>query len=272
MLKVYLILLLFVSASCFTRPLEIQIASDYNPSLGEEPTDLATLLLLKVEKQLKGRLSLNFIPASRLREWRELVNHPDICLYNKVKTPERESMALFVEYPLMGFPANRLILKDQPNLPKSLSLRDIVVSRGLRIGVTKGRSYGPEIDSFIEKYQDQLEVGEGANSAFRLREMLVQGKLDGIIEYTSVFINHHTLASQRTGISYHKINHAAVTIFGYIACANSDQGRRAVNLFELALQNRELQKHIIEAHKRVFFKQELTFIEEGLNEAYNIQQ
>ncbi|KAF7771502.1 hypothetical protein PCIT_a4095 [Pseudoalteromonas citrea] len=270
MLKTCLLLLTLVSSVVAAKPLEIQIASDYNPSLSEEPADLATILLLKVRSQLKGRLSLNFIPASRLREWRELETYPNICLYNKVKTPEREAMAVFVEYPLMAFPANRLILRGQ-QLPSNVSLKDVIVSKGLRIGVTKGRSYGKVIDDFIEKYAESLKIGEGANSAFRLREMLVQGKLDGIIEYTSVFLNHHLKPEQREGVTFHKIDDAKATIFGYIACANSTQGRKAVSLFELALENKQLQKNIIDAHKDLFFEQEIAFIEQGLSEAYNIQ-
>lgn len=271
MLKICLLALVLFTSMADTRPLKIQIASDYNPSLGEEPTDLATMLLLNVQRELQGRVSLEFIPASRLREWRELETYPNICLYNKVKTAEREAIALFVEYPLMAFPANRLILRGYPNLPKKLSLKDIVVSKGLRVGVTKGRSYGKEVDDFIATYRNNLIVGEGANSAYRLREMLIQGKLDGIIEYTSVFIEHHKQQVQREGVTYHQIESADLTIFGYIACANSEQGRKAVSLFELALENSALQQMIIDAHKGLFFKQEMVFIEQGLRDAYNIQ-
>ncbi|TMO56577.1 ABC transporter substrate-binding protein [Pseudoalteromonas aurantia] len=270
MLKTCSLLVALMSPVVAAQSLEIQIASDYNPSVSEEPADLATVLLLKVRSQLKGRLSLEFIPASRLREWRELETHPNICLYNKVKTAEREAMAVFVEYPLMAFPANRLILRGQ-ELPSNVSLKKIIVSEKLRIGVTKGRSYGKVIDGFIDRYTDSFIIGEGANSAFRLREMLVQGKLDGIIEYTSVFLNHHPKQEQREGVTFHRIDDAKATIFGYIACANSTQGRKAVSLFELALANKQLQKNIIDAHKGVFFEQEMVFIEQGLSEAYNIQ-
>ncbi|KNC67843.1 ABC transporter substrate-binding protein [Pseudoalteromonas ardens] len=266
----FMIALLFFSIGLRSDPIHIDIVSDYSPDSNKAPADLATQLLLKLEETLEDKLILTFMPASRKREWRELVRNPKACLYNKVKTPEREAMALFTPYPLMSFPANRLILKDQPNIPDTVSLGTIV-RMGLNIGVSEGRSYGLDIDNFILENRRAFWISQGNQSAFRLRTMLSQGKLDGIIEYSSVFINEHPSAQALNGYSFHAIEEAGLTIFGYIACAKSNEGKRAVDFLQSALQRPDLQRAIISAHTGLFFEQEEPFILRSLHKAYNIQ-
>ncbi|TMP30175.1 ABC transporter substrate-binding protein [Pseudoalteromonas rubra] len=265
-----LAVLLLVSVFVKSEPIYVDIISDYSPDSRKAPADLGTQLLLQLEHTLQGKLVLTFMPASRKREWRELVRNPKACLYNKVKTPKRETMALFTPYPLMSFPANRLILKDQPNIPDTISLGTIV-RMGLNIGVSEGRSYGLEIDNFIASNQSAFWVAQGNQSAYRLRTMLSQGKLDGIIEYSSVFITEHPSAQALNRYSFHAIEEAGLTIFGYIACAKSDEGRKAIGLFQSALERPDLQQAILIAHTGLFFEQEEPFILRSLHKAYNIQ-
>ncbi|KZN54730.1 ABC transporter substrate-binding protein [Pseudoalteromonas luteoviolacea] len=271
LLKILFPLLLSVSTIAFAKPIKIEILSDYNPSFGESPGDLATQLLLIIARSLKGEMAIDFVPASRLREWRELEHHDNICLYNKVKTPEREAKALFVTLPLMAFPSNRLILRNKKFVSAEVTLEK-ALSLGLRIGVTKGRSYGLEIDDFIKTNADRLFIGEGNDSAFRLRKMLVQGRLDGVIEYSSVFVNDYPSEDVLKDISFHAIGDTHATIFGYIACSDSKLGRQAVDLFERALQKPLIQDQVISAHANLFLPQEEVFISNSLKNAYGIQK
>lgn len=263
------IFLLFMSFCGFAKPLKIEIVSDYNPSFGESPGDLATQLLLIITRNLDKEMSIEFVPASREREWRELKHHQNICLYNKVKTPEREAMAVFVSFPLMAFPSNRLILRNKKFVSIEISLKK-ALAMGLRIGVTKGRSYGLEIDDFIKANADRMFIGEGNDSAFRLRQMLVQGRLDGIIEYSSVFVTDFPSEEVLQDISFHAIGDTQATIFGYIACSDSRIGRAAVDLFERTLQKRKIQDLIIQAHANLFLPQEEVFISNSLKKAFSI--
>ncbi|KZN45906.1 hypothetical protein [Pseudoalteromonas luteoviolacea] len=266
-----LLICVFLSFFSFSKPLKIEIVSDYNPSYGESPGDLATQLLLIIARNLNNEMAIEFVPASREREWRELKHHENVCLYNKVRTPERETMALFVSLPLMAFPSNRLILRNKKFVSIEVTLKT-ALSMGLRIGVTKGRSYGLEIDDFITANTDRLFIGEGNDSAFRLRQMLVQGRLDGIIEYSSVFVTDFPSEEVLKDISFHAIGDTKATIFGYIACSDSKVGRRAVDLFERTLQKRKIQDLIIEAHANLFLPQEEVFISNSLKSAFSINE
>ncbi|KZN61770.1 ABC transporter substrate-binding protein [Pseudoalteromonas luteoviolacea] len=271
LLRMICVLLILVSSFAFSKPLKIEIVSDYNPSFGQSPGDLATQLLLIIARSLKDEMAIEFVPASREREWRELGHHDNICLYNKVKTPEREAMAIFVSLPLMAFPSNRLILRNKKFVSIEVTLEK-ALSLGLRIGVTKGRSYGIEIDDFIKANSERLFVSEGNDSAFRLRKMLVQGRLDGMIEYSSVFVNDYPSEEILKDISFHAIGDTDATIFGYIACSNSKKGRKAVDLFERALQKPLIQEQVINAHANLFLPQEEIFISNSLKNAFGIKK
>ncbi|MBD1582177.1 ABC transporter substrate-binding protein [Pseudoalteromonas sp. S16_S37] len=259
---------LFISKS---YALVIDLASDFDPAKTNEPTDAAMVILMKVQKALDGKLIFNHIPASRIREWRELDSHPTTCLYNKAKTLTREKQALYSKYPFTAFPANRLIVNSPLDLPQSLSIDDLITKHGLQLGVAKGRSYGEEIDRMLAAYKDRVFVNEGANSAARLRKMLLQGKLDAIIEYAPVFNYDHPHESRKQGITFHKISGAPVATFGYFVCANSEFGKQAITFFNQAMEDTQLQQDIIEFHKDLFFEQESIFIRQSLQAQFLVQ-
>ncbi|RRS06805.1 ABC transporter substrate-binding protein [Pseudoalteromonas sp. J010] len=255
----------------YSADLKIEVVSDYDPDRQTAPNDLATQLLIKLERSLGNAMTMSFIAASRAREWRELSQNPNACLYNKVKTAEREQVAVFTDLPLMSFPANRLILRNQKEIPDIVSLAT-VIDRGLRIGVSDGRSYGNKIDNLISQHKDTFWFAEGNQSAYRLRAMLSQGKLDGIIEYSSVFIAEHPSAHSLNQYSFHAITEADFTIFGYIACARSEEGKAAIRLFQQALSEPRMQAKIIDAHKGLFFELEEPYIIQSLENAFSVQQ
>ena len=85
----WLFLIIFFSAATSAQPLKINIVSDVLQPKDATDLDMSFNLLLQLTEPLieSKQLEVQFIPASRLREWRELSNQPNVCLYNKVKTP-----------------------------------------------------------------------------------------------------------------------------------------------------------------------------------------
>jgi uncharacterized protein (TIGR02285 family) len=255
-----------------THAFVIDLASDYDPSQIYEPRDAAMVLLMKVQQKLDGKMVFNHIPASRVREWRELENQPSTCLYNKAKTPERQKQARYSKYPLMAFPANRIIAFGHQSLPLAISIKELVMTHRLHLGVTKGRSYGNEIDKMLLEVNDNIFINEGANSAVRLQKMLIQGKLDAIIEYAPVFRYNHPHESKNDAISIHQIKGIPLATFGYFVCANSHIGKQAIKLFDEAMSDVKLQDDIIEFHRDLFFEPESAFITEALKSQFNVQE
>ncbi|MDP2636827.1 ABC transporter substrate-binding protein [Pseudoalteromonas sp. 1_MG-2023] len=246
------------------KPYTVQLMTDFAPQLGGDPQNIATVHMLALEKALKGKIKLQFAPASRMREWQQLHAFEDVCLYNKVKNPERMQNAIFTRYPIMAFPANRLIVLNNPELPKNLSLFDAVNKYHLTIGITSGRSYGHVIDQYIDEHPESFLSLPGTTSAARLSKMLFEKKVDAIIEYSAVFISRHGKDTRIKSASYLTIENANDAIFGYIACSKSEQGQKVTELFDSALQTKKIQQQIINAHAEVIPEPEKELILQAL--------
>ena len=257
------------SIGLYGAPLKVNIASDYIPSPNSN-ADMVTRLLIDISKRLYPQLEIDFMPASRIREWRTLSMYPNTCLYNKVKNPEREALAYFSVRPLTAFPSNRLVLRDKKGFSADVALSDLVKT-DFKIAITKGRSYGKNIDDFIKSHPQLFVVSEGEESAKRLRKMLMQGRFDGMIEYTSVIISEYAEVLGENKISFHRIIDQAPSVFGYIACAKTPQGKQAINLFNKKMAESEVQELIIEAHRDLFSPYERDFISDSLKIAFSIQ-
>ena len=55
----------------YGAPLKVNIASDYVPN-PDSSADMVTRLLIDISKRLYPQLQIDFMPASRIREWRTL--------------------------------------------------------------------------------------------------------------------------------------------------------------------------------------------------------
>lgn len=250
------------------KPLKVQIMTDFASQINNDPLNIANTFMLDIEKQLNGAIALNFISASRLREWQQLHTMKDVCLFNKTKTPERLQNAFFNTYPIMAFPANRLVVYNHPELPDSISLNDAINTYKLTIGITSGRSYGHEIDDYIAKHPNSFITLGGTTSAYRLSQMLFQNKFDAIIEYSAVFMSRHGNDPKAANVRYLSVDKTTQAVFGFIACSQSEQGKQAIALFDQALQTPEIQQIIINSHKQIFAPPEQSLMVGALQDAF----
>lgn len=264
-----LLLFIFFSATTFAQPLKINIVSDVLQAEDASDLDMSFKLLLQLTEPLiaNKKVEIEFIPASRLREWRELTNQPNVCLYNKVKTAKREHYGVFTDYPITAFPPNRLVVHKSLPLPKQLSLSEAMNEFGLTIGAIEGRAYGQFIDQFLLAHQDQIIWISGKDSAKRLRQMLIRKKVDAIIEFAATFSTENK--ADLAGVTFHKLDEASESIFGYIACARSSVGQQAIDLFNGQLALPSNQKIIIDAHYASFFNQEAQYIAEDIKQKFD---
>ena len=169
---------------------------------------------------------------------------------------------MFTDSPITAFPPNRLVVSKQITLPDQLSLFQAMKKYNLSIGAVEGRAYGQHIDEFLLANHDQVIWISGKDSAKRLRQMLIRKKLDAIIEFTATF----TIDNQvdLTSLSFHQLKEASQSIYGYIACARSGIGQKAIALFNEQLALPVNQKIIIDAHHASFFGREAIFIAEDM--------
>lgn len=214
------------------------------PDQGKRKTDLVSNLVYYVIDALESDYKVSFQQASREREWRLITKQNNVCVYNKTRTLEREKVAIFSTLPLIVYAPNRLILNKPLSVPQPVSFQHIL-SLGLTIGVVKGRNYGEQLDSVIAENADRLYLGAGSNKAERLEVMLKQGKLDGIVEYSSVFRSRQTDARIGQGFFIYALKEAQEVVRGFLACANSEVGKQFIGDFEQVMQSENYRAFVI---------------------------
>ncbi len=270
-MKTFILTSILLCSFCLpthSETLDIQVMADFVPQDGGNPKNEATKFLLAAATELGDEISLRFIPASRLREWQQLSKMNNACLYNKLKTPEREAHAVFSQYPIMAFPPNKLVVFNKPTIPDSITLVQAIFHYDLTIGIVKGRSYSEEIDQFVRLNDEHFFILDGARNAPRLGQMLFQNKIDAVLEYQTIFSNRYKRAQDLSSIRYISLKPEKVAVFGYIACSPTEVGKQAVALFDKALKTEKIRTLISERLMTLFHEGENTQIVNAFNAAF----
>lgn len=254
----------FLAKALSAKTLQIDVVSDVLQPRETKDIDMALQIFLKLTAQLEQQtlISVKYIPVSRLREWRELSLHPNVCLYNKIKTPERASFAYFAARPMVAFPPHRLITLLPNALPEQLSLSQVIEQYQLKLAAVEGRSYGAKADQVLGRLRHKILWISGKDAESRARQMLLSGKLDAVIEYTATFLTLNGADKKR--LSFHKLTEIADISYGYIACARSPQGQRVITMYNDLLALPSNQQMIRDAHKVAFFGQEADFVSKAI--------
>ncbi len=249
---------------------KIQIVSDFIPENNKADKNIANKIMLTIGERISPATVLEFIPASRLREWKQLQTMPDVCLYNKVKNSEREQSAFFNQYPIMAFPGNRLVIYNHPELSQDITLEEVIQKHKFLIGISAGRSYGKHIDQFIASHPDNFVDINGDKSSRRLHEMLFQNKLDAILEYTTVLKERFKNDPRIEKTRFLSIDEESHAVFGYLACSRSEQGKLNIATFDKVLKETTMQNQIIKLHQQLFTDPERSLLISALKAKFNL--
>jgi len=102
----------------------------------------------------------------------------------------------------------------------------------------------------------------GKDAESRVRQMLIDGKLDAVIEYSATFLTLNT--SSKALLSFHRLAESSEVIYGYLACAQSPQGQQVIALFDKLLAQPSNQAMIAQAHFAAFFGQEARYVSDAI--------
>lgn len=230
--------------------------------------DPASLVLNQLKDVLSDKMYIDYQNVNRQREWTELADNKNACLFNKFKTAERELKGSYSAYPINEFPPNRLLTYDRSDIPNSVSLLSAISHHDLKIGVVKGRSYGQDIDRIIAAHPDNFIQLTGNKSAVRLRKMMINRRIDSILEYSIIFIQDYENDKRIENIRYHELKEATEFSFGYIVCSKSETGERALELFNKTLAEQNMQDFIIQAHLKYLPQSEYALLKKALSEKF----
>ena len=263
--------LLLIALPCSASgSLSIVVVSDTLAMQSANSGDIATDILHQLDQQLKPVMNIEYRNVSRKREWKFLQDKRNVCLINKAKSPDREKIGIYSVSPIVLFPSNRFVFNRAHKLPLSLSLLEVVDSHKLLIAIVSGRVYGEPLDSQIRQRKEKLRTLEGLQSAARARDLLVKGRVDGIVEFTSSFLSQMASSQLPTdGYSFHTIKGSKPFLGGYIVCSASATGKQAIALFESAMNEPVLQESILNLHRSVFPTEEMQFLEPELKKQFS---
>lgn len=215
----------------------------------------ATLVIDKLKQRLSDKLKFVYIKASRKREWRELTTHDNVCLFNKIKTSEREETAYFSAIPIQVFPPNQLIVLDNKKLPQAITIQEAIHHYKLNIAVQSGRSYGEETDIQLRENKKSLSAIEGLNSTGRVMKMMLNGRFNAIVEYSTVVetnLKEQGDESLLSRISAHQILGGAGFSHGFIACSKTPEGLHIIKVINSVLKQEDMQNMMVDLNLSYF--------------------
>lgn len=183
------------------------------------------------------------------------------CAGNRVKNTERLTFSYATAIPHTVFPGLRLYsktsskttqyLQQQLNGRQKISLQQLLQDDNkLHFAIGGGRSYGDQLDSLLKQpqWQDKFWQRRSVDMSAGLIDMLVQDRVDLLIEYPNVMQHYLAQYSQSTELTSFSIEEAEPYMLGYILCAKTAEGQQLTQFFQQRLKQVSQQKSYLEAH------------------------
>lgn len=199
---------------------------------------------------------------SLTRSWVEISKIPNACMINKIKNTQREAIGVFASYPFSIFPPVRLIAleKNQAKFSQPFSLQTLNKNK-LKIGIAKSRSYGADVDNFIAANPEYFYVRAAENSMSKLIDMLLKERVDAIIDFSQIVIDHQMDTAQSQPIVSIPLLEAPEPILSYIVCSKSPQGQTIINAINASYQTRAVKESFQQFHYHYFGEKELNLLQ-----------
>lgn len=183
------------------------------------------------------------------------------CAGNRVKTPERLSFSYATAVPHTVFPGLRLYskaasattdnLQNQLDHQQKISLQHLLDGdNDLHFAIGGGRSYGDKLDNLLKQPQWQHKFWQrrSVEMSAGLIDMLVQDRVDLLIEYPNVMQHYLAQHKQNTELTSFSIKEAEPYMLGYILCAKTPEGRKLTAFFQQRLTQISQHKSYLDAH------------------------
>lgn len=211
---------------------------------GDTVTDILTENLQQYEhERIKANIS---------RHYKMFKSGENVCTVGLYKTPERKKFVYFSVPSFFTLPNVIVINKakfQEFGGRNQLSLAEILKSKDIVIGRSKNRSYGPVIDSLLDKHGNEANVFEyeGNELSLNFFEMLKRDRLDGIIGLPEEVIYQAENLGIRDqimtlGIVENQDNLDAW--LSYVACSKTPWGKKVIeDIDQVLIEERSKQNY-----------------------------
>ncbi|MBU0913663.1 MAG: hypothetical protein KKF22_14100 [Gammaproteobacteria bacterium] len=231
-----------------------------NPTQYRQALDVNGLTL-KLLMQSVTDVQPDPVQATTERAMAILKTEAAACAGNKVKNAERLTFSYATSIPHTVFPGLRLYsktsskttkyLQQQLNEQQKISLQQLLKGDNqLYFAVGGGRSYGDKLDILLKQPQWQHKFWQrrSVDMSAGLIDMLVQDRVDLLIEYPNVMQHYLTQYSKGTELTSFSIEEAEPYMLGYILCARTSEGQQLTQFFQQRLKLISQQKSYLDAH------------------------
>ncbi len=201
------------------------------------------------------------VQATTERAMAMLKSETAACAGNRVKNSERLTFSYATAIPHTVFPGLRLYsktssettkyLKKQLNQQQKISLQHLLKDDNeLHFAIGGGRSYGDTLDALLKQPQWQHKFWQRrtVDMSAGLIDMLVQDRVDLLIEYPNVMQHYLAQYSAHSELTSFSIAEAEPFMLGYILCSKTAEGQALTEFFQQRLQQVSQQKSYLDAH------------------------
>ncbi|MBT1444377.1 transporter substrate-binding domain-containing protein [Shewanella sp. JM162201] len=243
---------LLFSSTLLAAPLVIPILSDYPIDTELTSQTLNGNVLHALERHSGGQFEFKPQVMPQSRAWK-YIEENDACIFNQIKTPERESKASFTKFPVTLYPPIRLIISDgDRRWPTVFDPQAFNLPPNVQIGTVAGHSYGTRLDAAIAAHPQQFFRRTGTESSFRLNDMLVAGRIDAVLNYAvavQVYLDEHHPGFKFNALP---IKGAEQGVEGFIVCSATDAGRDMAALINGVFAQKAMQADFVRFHQQIY--------------------
>ncbi|QIR13860.1 hypothetical protein [Shewanella aestuarii] len=236
-------------------------------------TDMQPMAVLKMLQQNSPQpLIFTYQQMSMSRSWFELAKIDNSCMYNKVKTPERQRLAYFSHYPITLYPPLRLIIRaeDADKFSDTFDISSITALQNKRFAVASNRAYGEVIDKQLAQKQDLIFFRDGSDSVDKLINMLEMNRIDGFIEYAdavSARLKSTRKQFEFKGIAIQGVQKPSP---GYMVCTKTPTGKHLISTIDKAMSSKDFQRGLLDVHREFASVDDKSLLESELKAIFNL--
>jgi uncharacterized protein (TIGR02285 family) len=255
----------------------IEDTLEWESYLNNKPaTTSSETSMIIIDGLVKMGYRVKFVKATRGRAEIILRTEENVCMGDRIKTPDRESYSFFsAPHDLyLGQQLYRLA-QSSPLNSKVLNNREEVIDLASLfyhypnqvLATASGTSYGIKLDKQIAALNpDNVFIRSGGKRAVSLAKMLLRKRIDYIIYYPQEI---NEIKQSDIKLESYTIAGSPLYFLGHVACSKSKAGKQIITHIDDILKQAYRTKEFYQAHEKWLMVGDINKLRQYFNEVFN---